>query len=300
MNERQESQFRLMTYNIGGALGEDGSAIDSVIKVVEEVAPDILIVQEAAEFQDADSVWHSALGQIAQAVGLGNHCLGPTISLREHMHVQKPLFVHGIFNDWQDWRQGNGILSRWEFVRLGDPAKPGAPRNVPIYRTPLYQGNRDTDPRYALIARINRPPIFPFVLGTHFTTLVGEREGDARPLPDRAEKARSLRLEQAKRLLDLLREHVLERGDVAFLLGDFNATASEPCIASALETEGRFVRLIPTQGPDVTHSKVLGPIDHIFVYPGYRLIEYECWVVDSLAARCASDHLPVVADVKVR
>ena len=71
MKERQESQFRLMTYNIGGALEEDGSALDSVIKVVEEVAPDILIVQEAAEFQDADGVWHSALGQIAQAVEFG-------------------------------------------------------------------------------------------------------------------------------------------------------------------------------------------------------------------------------------
>ncbi|HEY74200.1 MAG TPA: hypothetical protein G4N99_13130 [Thermoflexia bacterium] len=300
MKERQESQFRLMTYNIGGALGKDGSALDSVIKVVKEVAPDILIVQEAAEFQDADGAWHSALGQIAQAVGLENHCLGPTISLREHMHVQKPTFVHAIFNDWQNWRQGNGILSRWEFARLGDPAKPDAPRNVPIYRTPLYQGNRDTDPRYALIARINKPPIFPFVLGTHFTTLVAEREGDSRSLSDRAEKARSLRLEQAQRVLDLLREHVLERGEVLFLLGDFNATASEPCIASALETEGGFARLEPTRGPDVTHPNVIGPIDHIFVYPGYRLIEYECWVVDSRAARCASDHLPVVADVKVK
>jgi len=291
-----------MTYNIGGALGKDDSALDSVIKVVEDVAPDILIVQEAAEFQDADGVWHSALGQIAQAVGLGNHCLGPTISLREHMHVQKPTFVHAIFNDWQDWRQGNGILSRWEFVRLSDPEKPGVPRNVPIYRTPLYQGNRDTDPRHALLARIGRAPVFPFVLGVHFTTLVAEREreGGPRLLPGRPEEARSLRLKQAKRLLDLLREHVLERGKVIFLMGDFNAAASEPCIASALEAEGGFVRLIPTRGPDATHPKVLGPIDHIFVYPGDRLIEYECWVVDSPTARRASDHLPVVANVKVR
>lgn len=302
MEGRQGSQFRLMTYNIMGATGGFDSTLNSVIAVIEDAAPDILVIQEVAELQDADGAWHSALSQIAQAGGFGNYYLGPTICLREHMHVRKSLFVHAIFNDWQNWRQGNGILSRWEFVRLGDPEKPGAPRNVPIYRTPLYQGNRDTDPRHALLARIGRAPIFPFVLGVHFTTLVAEREreGDPRSLPGRAEEARSLRLEQAKRLLDLLREHVLERGEVIFLLGDFNAVAGEPCIASALETEGRFVRLIPTQGPDVTHSKVLGPIDHIFVYPGDRLIEYECWVVDSPTAQRASDHLPVVADVKVR
>jgi len=291
-----------MTYNVMGAIGALDSKLGDVIEVVREIAPDILVIQETAEFQDADGMWHSALGQIAQTGGLGNYCLGPTISLREHMHVQKPVFVHGIFNDWQDWRQGNGILSRWEFVRLGDSAKPGAPRNVPIYRTPLYQGNRDTDPRYALIARIGRAPVFPFVLGVHFTTLIAERgrEEGPRPLPGRTEEAQFLRLKQAKRLLDLLGEHVLERGEVVFLLGDFNAVASEPCIVSVLEAEGGFVRLIPTQGPGITHPKVIGPIDHIFVYPRDRLVEYQCWIVDGLAARRASDHLPVVADVKVR
>jgi len=301
MEERQESQFRLMTYNIMGATGNSAPKLNDAIEVIKEIAPDILIIQETADFQDADGVWHSALGQIAQAGGFGNQYFGPTLSMREHLHVQKSLFVHAIFNDWQDWRQGNGILSRWGFVRLGDPEKPGAPRNVPLYRTPLYQGNRDTDPRYALIARINKPPIFPFVLGTHFTTLVAEREQEGGPhlIPGRAEEAQRLRLKQARRLLDLLKEHVLERGEVVFLLGDFNAATGEPCIASALEAEGGFVRLTPDQGPQATHSKVLDPIDHIFVYPGDRLVEYECWVVDSPAARRALDHLPVAADVKV-
>ena len=302
MGERQAPQFRLMTYNIMGATGDFDSTLSSVIAVIKDATPDILVIQEVAELQDVDGVWHSALNQIAQAGGFGNHYFGPTISMREHMHVQKSLFVHAMFNDWQDWRQGNGILSRWEFVRLGDPGKPGVPRNVPIYRTPLYQGNRDTDPRYALIARIGQAPIFPFVLGVHFTTLVAEREqeGGPRPLPGKVEEAQVLRLKQAKRLLDLLREHVLERGELIFLLGDFNAVASEPCIASVLETEGGFVRLAPAKGPDATHPKALGPIDHIFVYPRDRLIEYQCWIVDSPTARRASDHLPVVADVRVK
>lgn len=303
MTRQQELQFRLMTYNIGGGRKDFGSELDDVIEVIRKSAPDILVLQEVAEFQDADGVWHSILSQIAQAGEFGEHAhFGPTLSMQEHMHVRKALFVHGIFSDWRDWRQGNAVLSRWEFMRLGDPSKPGVPRSVPLYQTPLYQGNRDTDPRHALLTRINKAPIFPFVVGVHFTTLIAEREreGGPRPLPGRAEKAQILRFQQAKRLLDLLREHVLEPGEVVFLLGDFNAVISEPCISSVLETEGGFVHLTPAKGPCATHPKVLEPIDHVFVYPRNRLLEYQCWVVDSPVAQMASDHLPVVADVKVR
>jgi endonuclease/exonuclease/phosphatase family metal-dependent hydrolase len=302
MDERRTSRFRLMTYNVGGGRKDFGSTLSDVIQVIHDASPDILVIQEVAEFQDAEGVWHSALDQIAQAGAFGKHVyFGPTICMQKHLHVQKQLFVHGLFSDWQDWRQGNAILSRWEFVRLGDSSKPGAPRNVPLYRTPLYQGTRDTDPRYALLARIDKPPVFPFVLGVHFTTLVAERarEGGPFPLADKTEEAQILRLKQAKRLLDLLKEHVLEPREVIFLLGDFNAAASEPCIASVLEDEGKFVRLTPTRGTNATHPKVIGPIDHIFAYPRDRLLDYECWVVDSPAAQRASDHLPVVADVQV-
>jgi endonuclease/exonuclease/phosphatase family metal-dependent hydrolase len=299
MEKQQRSQFRLMTYNIGGARRDFGSVAGDVVKVVKEAAPDILLVQEATDFQNADGAWHSALDQVAQAGKCGKHVhFGPTLSMREHMHVRKTLFVRAMFSDLQDWRQGNAILSRWEFVRLGDPSKPGVPRNVPLYQPPLYQGNRDTDPRYALLARVNNSPVFPFVVGVHFTTLVAER--GSLLFPGRAEEAEALRFKQARRLLDLLKEHVLEPGEVVFLLGDFNAAANEPCISSVLEAEGGFVRLNPSNNGIATHTKAAEPIDHILVYPRGRLVEFECWIVDSPAARKASDHLPVVADVTVR
>jgi len=302
MKGLQKSQFRLMTYNIGGARKDFGSVLSDVNEVVKEVSPDILVVQEATEFQDADGEWDSVLSRVAAAGEFGKHvCFGPTLSMQEHMHVRKALFVHSIFNDWLDWRQGNAMLSRWEFARLGNPSKCGVPRNVPLYLTPLYRGNRDTDPRYALVARIKKAPIFPFAVGVHFTTLVAEREqeGGPRSLPGKAEEAQILRFRQARRLLDLLREHVLDRGEVVFLLGDFNAVVSEPCISLVLESEGRFVRLIPAEGQNATHPKAAEPIDHIFVYPSDRLIEYRCWIEDSPIARRASDHLPVVADVVI-
>ncbi len=154
----------------------------------------------------------------------------------------------------------------------------------------------DTEPRYAVLARIKHPP-FPFVVGTHFTTLVGERKACADP--GIVGQAFERRIEQAQRLLELLREYVLKPREVVFLLGDFNATAEEPCIAKVLEGEGGFMRLVPPPGEIATHSELPAPIDHILVYPMDRVIEYRCWIINDTIARRASDHLPVVAEVAI-
>ncbi|MBN1812396.1 MAG: endonuclease/exonuclease/phosphatase family protein [Anaerolineae bacterium] len=295
----QKLAFRLMTYNVGGGRNPSPS-LSHIIEVIEGIspAPDVLVIQEATEFLDADGDLHSDLSQIAQAGEFGQHAyFGSTLSVRENMHVQKNLFIRAVFRDWQDWRQGNAVLSRWEFTRLSAPSIPGVPRNIPIYQTPLYQGNRDTDPRYALLTRINRAPAFPFIVGVHLTTLVGERGQNADP--DKIEEAQKLRAEQTKRLLDLLRKHVLEPKELVFLLGDFNAVASEPCISSVLEKGGGFVRLAPAEELSTMRREAPEPIDHIFVYPGDRLVDYRCWVADSPTARRASDHLPVIADIVV-
>ena len=302
LSGQQMSTFRLMTYNIGGGRKDLGSQPDDVVRVIGDVSPDILAIQEASSFQDADGVWHSLLSQVAQAGAFGNHThFAPALSMREHMVVQKRLFVHGLFNDWQDWRQGNALLSRWEFLRLGDASQPGSPRNVPLFRAPLYEGDRDTEPRYALLSRIGTPSLAPFVVGVHLTTLVGEREREGGPQaePDRVEAAQALRVQQARRLLALLQEHVLARGEVVFLLGDFNASASEPCISSVLIGEGGFKRLNPTNDQGGTHPESIDPIDHILVYPSDQLAAYRCWIVDTPLARKASDHLPVVAEVTI-
>lgn len=297
MKKLQGSQLRLMTYNVGGGRRDFGSVLSAVIEVIREVVPDVLVVQEATESQDADGVWHSVVDQIAAGGGFGHFHFGPTLSMREHMHVRKSLFVRSVFDDQRDWRQGNAMFSRMRFVRLGDPLQSGEPRSVPLYRRPLYQGNRDTEPRDALLARIDRPPVYPFVVGVHLTTLVGERKkGDTGPLPGRAEEAQELRVEQAERLIGWLEECVLQPGEVVLLLGDFNAVPTEPCISSVLEKKG-FVCLVPTEGPGFTHRGNRGAIDHILVYPHDRLVEYRCWIVDNPTARQASDHLPVVADV---
>jgi endonuclease/exonuclease/phosphatase family metal-dependent hydrolase len=216
------------------------------------------------------------------------------------MRVENRLFVDSVFSGWSELTKGNAVLSRWDFAGLGDSAKSGAPRNIPIYQTPLYRGARDTEPRYALISRISRAPFYPFVVGVHLTTLRAERAHvqDAATFSKEAvEEAQIIRLKQAKRLLDLLKRHVLEQREFVFLLGDFNAVAREPCIRFVLESEGGFVRLRPSGERTSTHSTAPGIIDHILVYPQDRVLDYECRIVDSEIARESSDHLPVVADV---
>ncbi len=300
MEDRQVSRFRLMTYNIGGRKRNFGSNYGNIVEIVKTVSPDILVVQEATEYLDADGIWHSNVRQIVETGIVGHHFfLGPTLSMLENLDVRQSIFVEGVFKDWQEWKHGNAILSRWEFVRLGDPSKPGQPRNIPLHRVPLYQGNRDTDPRFALVSRINYSPTYPFVIDVHFSTLMGERGRYA--VPGKLEEAELLRIKQARRLLDLLRKNVIEPRQLVFLLGDFNAPADELCMSAILENEAGFKRLIPGNGELPTHLKVSEPVDHIFVFPPERIVEYKCWIIDSPAAReNASDHLPVVADVVVK
>jgi endonuclease/exonuclease/phosphatase family metal-dependent hydrolase len=221
--------------------------------------------------------------------------------MEQHFHVDKSLFVDGIFSDWTDWTQGNAVFSRWPFVRFGDATRRGKPRNIPLYRPPAYDGTRDTDSRYVVLARIDCGGCRPFIMTTHLTTLIGERGGIERLSPGKPEEATEVRRAQSQALVKLAQAHILEKGELLFLLGDFNAVAEEACIAKVLLNNAPpFVRLVPDNDLLPTHRmKVSRPVDHIFVFPGNSRIEYRCWIPHSATVDRASDHRPVVADVTV-
>ena len=211
-----------------------------------------------------------------------------------HMQVKKDVMVKGVFNDWKDWSKGNAIHARIPFTRLSDPKKPGIPRNIPLYLPGAYEGNRDTDPRYVLLTRLNSSP-FPFVATVHLATLVGERQ--LQVSQTRIKKAQLLRYQQISRFLDLVRKHVLDEKQPMILAGDFNAAKDESCVLQLLESG--FVRLEPeNEGP--SHAGSGKMIDHIFFYPGERLVEYQCNIEDSDLSKRASDHLPIVADLQIK
>lgn len=301
------TRLKLMTYNIGGGRDDDNltqqgefdQALANIAGVIYNEAPDVLVLQEAVEWVDENQVRHNTAAEIARVLGyMEGFCYGPTLSLQQNFHSGKAIFVRSVFNDWEDFRQGNALLSRWNFVRLGDPAQSGVPRNLPIFRPAQYEGNRDTDPRHALLGRVNCGVVSPFIIGTHLSTLRGER-GSGQD-PDKVRLAEEMRLTQIYRLLDLVRERLLERNELVFLLGDFNAQANDPCLAEVLVGEAGFQRLVPQNDTTRTHLfKVDKPIDHIFIYPANRLVEAHCRIVDTELAHNASDHLPVVAEVTV-
>ena len=296
--------LRVATLNIGG--GEKSfeefpratqkSRQEALEMLVNRIDADILCLQEVTEYVDSDGLTHSLMDGISKAGGYDYSSFGKTISMKSHMQVRKDVMVKGIFNDWWDWAKGNAIHARLPFARLSDPTRPGKPRNVPIYQPPVYEGNRDTEPRFVLMTRLKEQP-HPFIITLHLTTLVDERLPQA--ATDQVEKAQAIRYQQVSRFLDLIRVNILDRNEALILAGDFNALSNEACIENLLVAENGFVRLKPEDdGP--SHTEAKEPIDHILFYPKERLLDYHCWIETSTLSRKASDHLPIVADLRIK
>ncbi len=310
-----DHSLRLMTYNIGGGRKNYRSVQKEIVELIQKIGPDVLALQESTELIDSEDEKISVPELIAGMAGFGkNYYYGETLSMQANMQVKNTIMVQGIYQDWKNWSQGNAILSRQGFTRLSDPGKEGTPRNIPLYRPPVYEGTRDTDPRYAILTRIKYAPIFPYLVCTHLTTLLGEREKGLaghtretrtidlknRELPGKSTEAQVLRYQQMKILLDIVRP-AMERNEVVILMGDLNAEIEEACISSVLLSHRpSFIRLEPENTQARTHPKADSPIDHIFVFPADRLVSYKCWIEDKGIARNASDHFPVIADIALK
>jgi hypothetical protein len=253
-------------------------------------------LQEVTQYIDADGINHSLMDVVDKAGNYPHAFFGTIVSMETHMQVKKDVMVKGIFNDWWNWSMGNAIHSRLPFARLGDSTRAGVPRNIPIFRPPAYEGNRDTDPRYVLLTRLKEAP-FPFIATLHLTTLIGERPPEI--IPNKNKQAQQVRLQQISRFLDLVRVHIVEQNQPLILTGDFNATEDEASIVHLLEAQPGFVRLQPeNDGP--THPELPRAVDHIFFYPQARLVNYTCRIESGQLGRRASDHLPVVADLQIK
>jgi len=112
--------LRLMTYNIAGASSAFEPDLEGIAKVVSEIEPDLLALQEAVEWTDLDDRRFNSVEYLAAAGGFGpNHHYGETLNSSDHLNVHKAKFRKAIFGDLTRWSQGNGLLSRSGFLRLG-------------------------------------------------------------------------------------------------------------------------------------------------------------------------------------
>jgi endonuclease/exonuclease/phosphatase family metal-dependent hydrolase len=296
--------LRIATLNIGGGektfedfpYDTQQSRQQALVMLVKRLDADVLFLQEVTQYVDADGITHSLMDEVNHAGKYDYAFFGKTLSMEMHLQVKKDVMVRGIFNDWWNWSKGNAIHARIPFARLSDPARPGLPRNIPLFRPLAYEGTRDTDPRFVLLSRLKEAP-FPFIATLHLTTLVGERPPDL--IPHKVEEAHLMRFQQISRFLDLVRTNILEQNQPLILAGDFNAVEQENCLTHLVETVPGFVRLRP-ENDGLTHPDLTQAVDHIFFYPQVRLVDYVCRIESSDLSRRASDHLPVVADIQIK
>ena len=295
-------KLRLMTLNLGGGIKnyrgspqESYDKSEAISELINRVKPDVLGVQEIAQYLDGDGHLHSMTDLIRYDAQFGHAFYGETLSMKQHLQVKQALMVEGLFNDWWDWSKGNAVFSHIPFARLGDTERTGVPRNVPVFQPVRYEGTRDTDPRYVIVTRLKNAP-FPFVLNLHLTTLVGERGENA--WEETIQSAEMARSKQILNVLGLIEKHVLIPGEPIILMGDFNAKPDEYTLKNHLIEENNFVRLVP-ENDIPTHGNA-GSVDHIYFAPANRLVSYSCHVIDDELTRRVSDHLPVVADIEIR
>ncbi|MFK5983894.1 MAG: endonuclease/exonuclease/phosphatase family protein [Pseudomonadota bacterium] len=189
------------------------------------------------------------------------------------------------------------------------------------FETGLFSGNRDSEPRMAVVAHFNLGGKDIFILNFHLTTLKGEREG----FPERDQYGSRIRLNQLDTILNgivsrlnsdrqqqMQKQHKKLKPALWLLAGDLNAT-----IHSAEELkliQQNFARICSdkvTKRPtkEITEKAVLGHIkhkggnikvDYLFAGPLYYAclpdeIEQSKQTYEVLYDLDISDHFPIVA-----
>ena len=322
MTVPNEFHIRVMTWNIAGsryfeADGKTRGALrrklnNKLRRFADVQCPHFILLQEIVRYGNR----RAPIDLVKPPPG---YCYEPTVSVDTHLrsHPRK----------WNRYRkhwppgtyltQGCGILWRedilhaplWEF---SGAAGESIEKEVVHMNPGLYAGDRDTEPRLAVVTRfifdVGEKPLDVFVVNTHLTTLKGEREG----FPAKDEAGSRMRLGQ----IDLILERIVTRHTawrrkqpestgraraVWIIAGDFNCTPASPEIAKMKRL--RFVDLNDDKGDGTKAGMCL---DYIFAGPDYyaldhALVESQCKLNPSaMDSGGVSDHSPVFAQLPVR
>lgn len=292
MRTDYKNSLRLMTYNIGGGRRDQDKKIENCIQVIDSISPDILGLQEANFKIHPTKGVHSDTDDVANTLGYKYRSFHDHITLKKHFSISNTKMVDAIYDDYDDWQVGNSLISKLPFISLSDPFIDGQPKIIPIYKTQLYEGNRDTEPRFASLSRIKFGEINPYLITTHLSTLRGER-GQMKQI-EIYEKAVKLRKLEIQNIIALLEKKVLNKFRPVILMGDFNAEIEEDSLATLRNAGFSWSK------PDgvCTHQVHNLIIDHIFCFPSTSVKFLSSKIIDTPFSREASDHLPVVAEVR--
>lgn len=258
----------------------------NIAAILGKANPDVMGLNEVRRYWWGHDSHVDHAEWLARRIGIKHHFFGLTLDSDRDPH---PVKWH---KEWHKgyWKiqQGNAILSRYPFGDLSTNkdsfTSQNCPIAIPINDPTHYVGNRDTEPRNCLVAKLKLDDQQGcYFLTTHLTRLTEKMEN-----PVRKAEASKIRCKQVDRLLKIAREL---QGQPIVLVGDFNAEPASPEINLL---KGTFTDA--SVGIEYTYLEDGTKIDYIFVSEGMEVVS--CIVPEIDGLEQASDHLPIMARLK--
>ncbi len=296
--------FTILNWNVGGAkylefpkAERDRFKHDLNFELKELIRghnPNVITLQEIVRYGPSPET----VDEIIEDITGYRYCPFPLIDTHMMSATRKWSKVKEKAGDWPEdyfFAQGNGFLFKesnlpfpvWGFGN--GKAKPKKEHHFVeqvTLQVGLYFGNRDTEPRAALVAHLilvpegeNEMPLDVFVVNLHLTTLGGEREG----IPKKDEEGSKIRLTQLEAIFNgIVSPYNTWRNEecgkdckryrpVWILAGDFNFTPESVEYQSIMTRN--FIDVCPNKGKG-TKSKGMREdptltVDYIFAGPKF-------------------------------
>lgn len=323
---------KILNWNVAGAkfLKLEESARESfrirlnqdLAKLVKDYEPDVVALQEIVLFGDPQDPRH--LIEPPPGYNYDGEVAIDTIR-QAHPRKWQPFRQKGGWLPTDYLAQGNGLLwkadlqhsSLWDL----SGSTTGSRIQVEVVRldTGLYTGDRDTEPRLAVVYRFilsgeEGTLIDLFIVNTHLTTLKGEREG----LPAVDELGTGTRMRQLDTILHGIVSRYNEwrsaqgvatgyKPPVWVITGDFNSTPASPEIERMHRLN--FLDLNPNKGKG-NKASGLGKEESLtvdYIFAGPKFVALNPYIAEREIQGSptpfthvkVSDHFPILAEVPI-
>jgi len=293
-------------------------------QLIEQTQPDIILLQEVIRFgqknnnhndEQVNELFDTPDGyyyQVSISIDTLQNCYPPLWDkIRKAGEWDKTTYLgHGLGILWRKELLHSSI---WAITKDQLVSGPELEKETVRFETGLFSGNRDTEPRMAVVAHFNQNSKDIFIVNFHLTTLKGEREG----FPEKDQDGSQIRQKQIDIILNGIvsrlntdrhqhtkRLNKKPKPGLWLLGGDLNSTIQS---AEALKLNQRnFSRLcsdLPTKRPTKKINGDKGAkikVDYLFAGPLY----YACQpnevsqsnkTYQVLYNLDISDHYPIVA-----
>lgn len=287
--------------------------------LIESSNPDIILLQEIIRYGDLNGDCRELFDipdgyfyTTSMAIDTINNSYPPKWNkIRRDGNWSKETYLgHGL---GLLWKKNLFHSSLWNIDASHQSSGPKLETEVVRFETGLFTGNRDTEPRIAMVAHFHLGERDFFVINAHLATLKGEREG----FPEKDQMGSNIRQKQVDILLNGIisrlnkdrqerfsRIGIKAKPGIWILGGDLNATTDSPEISKIQQLNfSRLCSDIPTKRSKKS-TKPSIKVDYFFAGPKYyafdpaildpqatnKPLKYQ--VYNSLKI---SDHCPIVA-----